>query len=123
LYISVSQPMVTFANATAADFAAGHVNASGGELTHKGNVPYLVTVAADVDFMQSGEAPTTKPASVVLWSIDELGFTGLTTVGMEVIRAAAGEGTAALSYRMLLNWGQDSPATYTLPVTYTIAAQ
>lgn len=126
LYIALDAAgqTVTFANSGAADFNVGHKQASAGILTHKGNVAHTVTVKADAATMtHSLGGRADKPAGDVLWSTDGTTFSALSTTGANVaLTAAAGEYTKTLTYRLKLGWALDKPATYSLPVTYTIAA-
>ena len=126
LYIALDAAgqSVTFENSTAADFNTGHKQVAAGVLTHKGNVAHTVTVKADAATMTAsvgGRAD--KPAGDVLWSTDASTFTALATTGGSVAASvAAGEHTKDLTYRLALGWALDKPATYSLGVTYTIAA-
>lgn len=116
---------VTFANANATDFNAGYKQATAGVLTHKGNVTHTVTVKADATTMTAGTttARQDKPAGDVRWSTDGSTFNALSTTAANVaLSAAAGEYTKNLTYRMILGWALDKPGTYSLGVTYTIAA-
>lgn len=126
LYIALDAAgqTVTFANSGAADFNLGYKQVSAGVLTHKGNVAHTVTVKADATTMTTslgGRAD--KPAGDMRWSTDGTTFTALSTTATNVaLSAAAGEYTKSLTYRLDLGWALDKPATYSLGVTYTIAA-
>lgn len=126
LYIALDAAgqSVTFANANATDFNTGHKQAAGGVLTHKGNVAHTVTVKANATTMTASTGGRAdKPAGDVLWSLDGTTFTALSTTAANVaLSAAAGEYTKSLTYRLKLGWALDKPATYSLGVTYTIAA-
>ncbi len=115
---------VTFANSNAADFNTGYKQAAAGVLTHKGNVTHTVSVKADATTMTASTGGRLdKPAGDVLWSTDGTTFSALSTTAANVaLSAAAGEYTKNLNYRMKLGWALDKPATYSLGVTYTIAA-
>ena len=119
----VARVRVRVANASAADFNTGYTQVDGGLLTYKGNVAHTVSVAADAATMTATTGGRTdKPAGDVSWSVGDE-YASLSTTGAPVAGAvAAGESSAPLSYRMALDWATDKPATYSIGVTYTIAA-
>lgn len=124
LYIEVTNTNVTFPQPTAADFNTGHVSADvTSDLTYRGNVAHDVTVTAGDQYFSGGSG--TKPASDLQWSTDGSTWEGLTTSGTNVVtNASRGQHDSGqtVNYRMLLDYSTDSPATYTLNVTYSVVA-
>jgi hypothetical protein len=132
LHIEVSSSTVDFTGDFDA-FEAGY--AEGDEQTtisHRGNVRHSVSVAAGAaTFTGSGGggAPdpvrTDKPASDLTWSLDGTTFTPFSTTAA-VVHSQAPRGAhnndEDVSYRVALAYADDTPGTYTLGLTYTVAA-
>ena len=121
LYIAVDNPNVTFSPPSENEFNAGTIAAANQTtLTYSGNVPHVVTIAADV---ASFTGPYAKAASDLEWSTDGTTWSPLSTLPVNVASSAApGRYTQVVWYRLILDYQQDAPGTYTLPITYSIVA-
>jgi hypothetical protein len=130
LHIEVNSSAVNFLATDAAitaGFAAGDQQTV---VTHRGNVQHTVSVAADAaTFTGTGGGTTDpvrtdKPASDLTWSLDGTSFTPFSTTAA-VVHGAAPRGAhpndESVSYRVGLSYA-DTPGTYTLDLTYTVAA-
>lgn len=123
LYIEVTNTSVTFPQPTAADFNTGHVAADvSSDLTYRGNVAHDVTVSADAQNFSGGSG--SKPATDLQWSTDGgSNWNGLTTTATDVVTGASRgqhDSGQTVDYRMLLDYSTDSPATYSLDLTYSV---
>jgi hypothetical protein len=131
LHIEVNSSVVNFTAddaAMQAGFAAGDQQTT---VTHRGNVQHTVSVAADAALFTGtggggGADPvrTDKPAADLSWSLDGTTFTPFSTTAA-VVHGAAPRGAHVndddVSYRVALSYA-DTPGTYTLDLTYTVAA-
>lgn len=134
LYISVSNLTVGFPSVANTDYDNGYVIASAlSQITTKGNTTHTVSIKANASTMTGTGtgARASKPASDLQVRTRPSGgsygsLMGLTTSNQNlIVSRAAGDYSASLydvEYRMLLNWGNDTPGTYTLSFTYTIVA-
>lgn len=121
LYIAVDNANVTFSSPSESDFNTGWTKAANQTtLTYSGNVPHVVTIAADV---ASFTGPYAKAASDLEWSTDGSTWNPLSTSPVNVASSAApGRSTQVVQYRLILDYQKDAPGTYTLPITYSIVA-
>ena len=131
LYISAANPTVAFAGPAGTDFDAGYIaSTTTTTITHRSNVRHSVSVAASSATMTpsggaagADAARATKPASDLRWSSDGTTYNGLTT-SAAAVRSAVARGTYSdlnVQYRMGLSYADDTPGTYGLNFTYTIA--
>lgn len=122
LYIEVTNTSVSFPQPTASDFNTGHVSAGvSSDLTYRGNVAHDVTISADNQYFSGGSG--SKPATDLQWSTDGSTWNGLTTSSSDVVTGASPgqhDSGQTVDYRMLLDYSTDSPATYTLDLTYSV---
>jgi hypothetical protein len=116
-YINVPIPDVAFSNPTNTDFATGHIDASNTVgIQYGSNAPHDLQIQLD--------ALGGKAVSDLLWSVDGgTNWTPMTTAAATMVsQAAAGEETATVNFRMLLNWTTDAAGTYSGQITYTVVA-
>ena len=134
LHINVAGTAIPF-NGDFDAFEAGFADgAATSTISHRGNVRHSVTVAADAATFSgsAGTSPTdpvstTKPASDLLWSLDGFSTPGtpFSTTAADVHDQAprgAHNDDETVSYRVNLSYADDTPGTYTLGLTYTVAA-
>lgn len=124
LLLDVANADPRFTSITAADFDAGYALPTNGAstLAHKGNVSHSVHIRADAGLMSGGDGD--KPASDLQWSLDGGPWTPLTTSNAALV-PGANRGSHAgrtVAFRLLLDFADDPPGTYTLNFTYTILA-
>ena len=131
LAIDVSSAAVNF---TADDVTMSAGYAPGDQTTvisHRGNVQHSVSVVADAStFTGTGggvtdPVRTDKPASDLEWSLDAgTSYSAFSTTAA-VVHAGAARGAhvndETVTYRVALSY-DDTPGTYTLGLTYTVAA-
>lgn len=133
LYMNVTNTSIAFGNATANDFSAGYRDAATSSVVSAGgNVTHSVTLQANAaNFTPSntvtGYTAWNKPATDLHWSTD--GFASSNNAASTSATALASGASAGfnaslatISYRMLLDWGNDTPGDYSLGMTYTVAA-
>ncbi len=135
LHIGVSSTAVSFTgdyDAYEAGYAAGSAATT---VSHRGNVQHSVTLASDAASFTATD-PTTpasttdparaaKPASDLSFDVDGAdAWAGVSTTDTDVVTGAArGAHTGpSVAYRIALAYADDTPGTYTLGLTYTIAA-
>jgi len=133
LHIGVSSSAVAFTGNYAA-YESGY--ASGSATTtvgHRGNVRHSVSLASTAaTFTATNPTPTSttdpartnKPASDLTYQVGSGAWTGVSTTAATVVSGASrGSHTGpTVGYRVALAYAQDTPGTYTLGLTYTIAA-
>jgi hypothetical protein len=125
LSISVDETSITFPAVAASDFETGWIAASQASVvTHRGNIVHDVEIAAGAATMTPTSGTYNKPASDFEWSVDGGStFFGISTAVADVVTAApVGAGNQTVNYRMLLDYLNDEPDTYTLGFTYTVVA-
>jgi hypothetical protein len=121
-----------------AHYTAGYIEStSGPTLTHRANVPYKITVAAQsgstlgfTNYTGRVDADPNKPVS----SLSMLSTIGGTPVNAVVGDAGAGNDlytratrggnlSSALTARLALDYANDPPGTYSTTVVFTMVAQ
>lgn len=128
----------TFPTADDSHYTAGEVVSTGGPtLSHRGNVPYDITVEAQTgsafgftpDASQPMEADPNKPVSDLTIDADFGGTAASAAVGGAgspnafFSRAARGGNVSdELTARMALSYDNDPPGVYTTTVVFTIIA-
>lgn len=125
LYIEVDNSAVTFDQPTEADFEVGEKAAQNQTVViHRGNVPHSVTITAETPtFTASGSGWAAKPAEDLLWSIDGATWNSLTAADVKVVDGApVGRDQKTVSYKVKLDYANDTPDTYTIEFKYTIVA-
>lgn len=132
LHIAVSGSSVTFTGDYAA-FEAGYAAGSGTTVvSHRGNVRHSVSLASNAASFTgsagsstSDPVSTTKPASDLRYAVGTGTFSAISTTATEIHNQAA-RGShindETVSYRVALAYADDTPGTYTLGLTYTVAA-
>jgi hypothetical protein len=133
LHIGITGGNVDFTgdfDAFQAGFATGSTTTS---VSHRGNVRHSVTLAADASsFTASGGGSSpdavrgAKPAADLEYRVAGSGtWVGASTTGADVVTQAARgahNNGALVGYRIALAYADDTPGTYALGLTYTIAA-
>ena len=118
------------ATPTITDYTNGYITGSGQALSVRANASVVVQVAARTAAWSATNttagvaAWTTKPSTVLQLGAAAAGpFTALTTAGYTLSSTGP---TATLelpvAYKVLLNWGSDTPGQYSLDVVYTVTA-
>jgi hypothetical protein len=138
LTLSVSPTTFGFPAVTDAEYTAGYVGSSSGPtLTHRGNVPYRITInaqggATNMTFTPAvgrSDADPNKPVGDVTLQATTQGVPGswttLTSAPVDFIdRAARGPTqTSTLAARLALSYTNDPPGTYVTTVVFTMVAQ
>ena len=118
------------ATPTISDYTNGYLTGSGQLVSIRSNASVVVQVSART----AAWVATNTAAGVTAWTAKpstdlQLGpatsgpFTALTTAGYTLSSSGA---TASLdvpvAYKVLLNWGNDTPGQYSLDVVYTVTA-
>lgn len=109
-----------------ADMNVGYKDIPSGQLPSISvltNQSWRVQVSTPATWTGTGlYAWTSKPASDLRWGLSPGGITNAMTVTPATI--ASGNRTQStivpVYYRILLNWANDSPGSYTIMVTYTL---
>lgn len=128
----------SFPVASDAHYTAGYIEStSGPTLTHRANVPYKITVAAQTgstlsftNYTGRSDTDPNKPVS---------SLTMLSTIGGTAVSAAVGDAGAgndlytratrggslssSLTARLALDYANDPPGTYSTTVVFTMVAQ
>lgn len=131
LFMDVSGTTVNFTDPTASDFENGVIPADNSTtIDTKGNVAHDVTVQAEADNFTGGSG--NKPATDLVWSTS--GAVSAPGDGSSVPQSSGSPVDVAtglsqgnpsaitVDYGVLLDYGTDEPATYTLDFTYTVVA-
>lgn len=119
--IAVANATVAFPSPTIEDFEAGEIATEVSSVIEtRSNVVHRVTIEADEANMSG---PGVKPASHLLWGLDENGsFSPLSVAAADVATGLARgvhANAAEVWYRMVLDAATDEPGTYSLAFTYT----
>lgn len=120
---AIAMPAIT-------DYTNGYITGSGQTVSIRANTNVVVHVAARTAAWSAANTTAGVPAWATKPSTDlQLGpstagpFTALTTAGYTLSSTGA---TATLDlpvvYKVLLDWGNDTPGQYSLDVVYTITA-
>lgn len=131
LFMDVSGTTVNFTDPAASDFENGVIPADNSTtIDTKGNVAHDVTVQAEADNFTGGSG--NKPATDLVWSTSGAvsapgdGNSVPQSSGSPVdVATALSQGNPSaitVDYGILLDYGTDEPATYTLDFTYTVVA-
>lgn len=109
---------------TEADLDAGFATSTGPTLTVKANRAWLVTVTADASWGLTGGTRTTpKPAADLLWNVTGLGNAFSNNVGTAAsFGGTAGSSDRTMFYKVLYDFAQDVPGTYSINVNFTLTA-
>jgi hypothetical protein len=128
--LTLATTSTTLPAPTITDYTNGYLTVGGQTVTIRANASVVVRVAARTS---TWSATSTTPG-VVAWATKpstdlQLGavttgpFTSLTTAGYTLSNSGA---TANLdlpvAYKLLLDWGADTPGQYSLDVVYTVTA-
>ena len=128
--LTLASTATVLATPTVADYTTGYLIASGQLVSIRSNASVVVHVAART----ANWTATNTTAGVTAWATKpstdlQLGssttgpFTPLTTGGYTLSSSGA---TATLDlpliYKVLLDWGADTPGQYSLDVVYTVTA-
>lgn len=128
--LTLATTSTTLPAPTITDYTNGYLTGGGQTVTIRANANVVVRVAARTS---TWSAASTTPG-VAAWAAKpstdlQLGaattgpFTALTTAGYTLSNSGA---TANLdlpvSYKLLLDWGADTPGQYSLDVVYTVTA-
>ncbi len=113
------------------DFDAGHKDVSQ-TVTITSNIDWVVTVRASSSTwsFEGVHSDPLKPAGELLWaastSFPEVTWISTDFVGMTMIESQVAEGTSGIGIvldmdlRMVLDYDEDPPGTYSIPFMYTI---
>lgn len=110
--------------ASAGTFGGASVlNVGSATLTVQANTGWAVVVAAGSPTFTRGGVASSKAASDLLYGVGAYGSTPMTTAGQAFKSGTATSGaTAAAYFSVKLSFANDSPATYAIPVTFTLTA-
>lgn len=139
LQITTNGSSIGFPNATDADYVAGYASSSSGPtLTHRGNVPYGITIQAlsgsTLQFVPDGAHPAVDPLKPVGDLRLRATTGGAATAYVQVGAAASpvmlysrgsrgGSLDSVIDARLALDYSKDPPGSYSTTVVFTIVAQ
>ncbi len=125
VFISITNPSVALTAPTDADFTGGgtttKVDAAAQVATIRTNAPWTLTVQGGT---WTGSGNNSKAVGDLGWTITGgPGYTAMTTSAVSVTTGAATAATTVtIGYRTAWSLTTDTPGTYTMGLTYTIAA-
>jgi len=128
--LTLATTSTTLATPTIADYTTGYLTGSGQTVSIRANANVVVHVAArTATWAATNTTPgvaawTAKPSTDLQLGPATTGpFTAMTTAGHTLSSSGA---TATLelpvAYKVLLDWGNDTPGQYSLDVVYTVMA-
>jgi len=128
--LTLAATSTTLATPTIADYTTGYLTGSGQTVSIRANANVVVQVAsrtatwAATNTTPGVTAWATKPSTDLQLGPATSGpFTALTTAGYTLSSSGP---TATLdvpiAYKLLLDWGRDTPGQYSLDVVYTVTA-
>ena len=129
---SISNPLVVSLTVTplagtwtvnTASLDAGTSDAVPVTMTVQANRTWTVKANGASSWTVSSGGWTAKPTGNANWSTTSTGGgTALTTTGVTLASGTAGTSSTTLYFSTRLSWATDSPATYTMPLSFTVAS-
>ena len=127
LKLSVGASSVALGTPTDADYLAGYRDVGAVSVTVSANRPVVVQIGGQAGTFGYSGAMTNpaKPASDLLWATSAAGLTSTTNhLGslLTFVSQSAGSTVTPLHLRTRWSYATDVPGTYSLGITFTLAA-